>query len=277
MRPENITKLDLGIAKSVLNILIGVSSADKAVAGVILAHLNTKSGQCDPSIGRIARILGIDEATVKRATRDLCGKHGLFKKVSHGGNANRASYEPCWTKFRDLNDDFQRRVRSGEGPNSSSGNSAEMPPQTAQKCALDGGKNALQTILKNSIEELYLSEPPQEEPLQGADAKPGNGLSKRGVAEPLDQHFRSRERAATQGSSHDEAAMDAARYRLNAAIEKLPVETKAVVWDWLDERLMEEAYRAEVKRPNGGGMAFINIGIRTRRLEAIEASYRPVH
>ncbi len=71
--------------------------------------------------------------------------------------------------------------------------------------------------------------------------------------------------------------MDAARYRLNAAIEKLPVETKAAVWDWLDERLMEEAYRAEVKRPNGGGMAFINIGIRTRRLEGIEASYRPVH
>jgi response regulator of citrate/malate metabolism len=44
---------------------------------VIKRHLNQKSGQCTPSYGRIARIIGIDRSTVIRYVKKLKARNLL--------------------------------------------------------------------------------------------------------------------------------------------------------------------------------------------------------
>ncbi len=77
---------DILFAHKALNIVPGPSANARRVAGAIIDHFNRKTGQCDPSVGRLARLLGVNRATVIRATNDLCSEEsGLFENSSHGG------------------------------------------------------------------------------------------------------------------------------------------------------------------------------------------------
>ncbi|KQV32251.1 hypothetical protein ASC97_01245 [Rhizobium sp. Root1203] len=273
MRPE---KVDLSIARNVLNLLIGLSSADKAVAGVILGHLNMTTGQCDPSVGRIARILGVTEKTVKRATADLCGKHQLFTKSSHGGSSGRASYEPCWSKFRDLNADFQRRMRTGEGPDGDTEKGTEMSTRRGQKCPTSGDKNDPQTIIINSSKELNLSPPSQTEPHGLTVSKASDGLLNNEEARPRNPNNEAREKSRSGDSSRAGNAWSAAEWRVDEAIKGLPPDVRQVAWALLDAASLNAAIGEEVKR-RGGGLAFIVASLRTARLQDIEGRHGPVH
>ena len=90
---------DVLFAHKALNIMPGLSEATRRVAAAIIDHFNKRDGRCYPSIERLAKLLGIDRATVIRATDKL---HGLnfIRKVSHGGKSHCASYSPNWDAFR---------------------------------------------------------------------------------------------------------------------------------------------------------------------------------
>lgn len=84
---------DILFAHKALTLMSGLTDATKRVAGAIIDHFNKKTGQCDPGIDRLSTMLGINRATVIRATETL-DELGLIQKASHGGKSHRASYRP---------------------------------------------------------------------------------------------------------------------------------------------------------------------------------------
>lgn len=83
---------DILFAHKALNVMAGLTEATRRVAGAIIDHFNKRTGQCDPSIERLATLLGIDRATVIRAT-DKLHELGFIEKTSHGGKAHRGRIE----------------------------------------------------------------------------------------------------------------------------------------------------------------------------------------
>ncbi|MEW9617174.1 helix-turn-helix domain-containing protein [Shinella sp. S4-D37] len=106
---------DILFAHKALNVMAGLTEATKRVAAAIIDHFNKRTGQCDPSIERLATLLGIDRATVIRATEKL-HELGYVEKMSHGGKAHRASYLPNWDGFRAIVEDWDARMKTGDGP-----------------------------------------------------------------------------------------------------------------------------------------------------------------
>jgi len=272
-------KRDKAIAHKALNIARGLSSADKAVAGALIDHFSNIDGQCDPSIARLATLLGIDEKTVRRATNELCGAHKLFVRASHGGKSSRASYTPQWSEFRAIVSDWDRRMRTGSGPDDDEDNRAEMSGCTGQKCPSTQGKNVLQTYYKNPSKKPISLKPPSEtaeEPIERSSSElPSHGLLNGKDEKSIDRNYLSRERGPT-GASHAEAAWSAAEYRLDNAIAEMDGPAKVAVWAWLDEASLKAAIRAETQR-RGGGMAFIGAAMRMDRLKNVEARHDQVH
>ena len=169
---------DILFACKALNIMPGLSANTRRVAGALIDHFNRKTGQCDPSIGRLARMLDIDPATVKRATAELCSaERGLFEKVSHGGLSHRASYLPNWARFREFVTNWEARMKTGEGP----AKGAKLRCSRAQNCDVKGRKTAPQTNLINQSNKpicTLSTESQYAKPRVLNPAEPMNGLLK---------------------------------------------------------------------------------------------------
>lgn len=93
--------LDTTLALKAITLASGLSGTEKQVAGVIIDSFNRKTGQCDPSLGRIARLLKISRRAVIRAVNSLEATK-FVRKVRHGGKSHRNSYEPNWALFREI-------------------------------------------------------------------------------------------------------------------------------------------------------------------------------
>ena len=141
---------DVLFAHKALNIVPGLSANARRVAGAIIDHFNKVTGQCNPSVERLATLLEIDRATVLRATAELCGEQfALFDKVSHGGKSHCASYSPRWERFQEIVADWDARMKSGAAPS----NVANLRPSQSQNCDVKRRKTATQTLLKNQSNE----------------------------------------------------------------------------------------------------------------------------
>ncbi|RWD32585.1 MAG: hypothetical protein EOS34_20915 [Mesorhizobium sp.] len=113
---------DLYIAFKALALARRLTRNEALVAGALLAHFNVKTSQCDPSIGRLEKMLAIARSKVLKATAALCnaaddGKY-LFDKDSHGGKSHRASYTPKWDRFAKIVADWETSMAkpSPDGP-----------------------------------------------------------------------------------------------------------------------------------------------------------------
>jgi hypothetical protein len=93
--------LPILIAFKVIALAEDLSAVERQVGATLLDSFNRKTGQCDPSLDRVAGLLNVHRRTVIRATAKLEAK-GLFRKTRHGGHSHRNQYEPVWPKFRDL-------------------------------------------------------------------------------------------------------------------------------------------------------------------------------
>jgi hypothetical protein len=80
MLPE---KGNITIAHKTINLAEELSTAEKAVAGAIIDHVNRKDGRCDPGIDRIAMLTGLHRRTVIRAVDRLDRLH-FIEKERHG-------------------------------------------------------------------------------------------------------------------------------------------------------------------------------------------------
>ena len=94
-----IEPLDMLLAYKAIALMPGFSASERRVAGAIIDHFNRKDERCDPSVDRIASLLGVDRRTVLRAV-DALDRAGVILKDRHGGRMMRNSYEPDWERFR---------------------------------------------------------------------------------------------------------------------------------------------------------------------------------
>lgn len=226
-----------------VNLVPGLTGNARRVAGAILAHFNSQTGQCDPSVERLAGMLGIDRATVLRATAELCaGAARLFDKQSHGGKSHRASYAPRWQVFRAVVAEWNGRMKDGTKV-------AKLRRSRSQDCDVDGRKIATQTYRRNLSKEL----PP-------APATP---------AEPPAAPQRRRRQAPNEGQHWlllplpgkpqraGEAAAESAKRRIDQDVRAAGSEIYLRVCEAATPQMMDEAAAEETRVRGAGAGALI--------------------
>lgn len=262
---------DVLFAHKALNVMAGLTEATKRVAGAIIDHFNKRTGQCDPSIDRLATLLGIDRATVIRATEKL---HELefIEKVSHGGKAHRAAYLPNWERFRMIVEDWDARMKTGKASETSRDKRphkvASVRRSRSQGCDVKGRTAATQTLRSNQsnkpIEEERAETSP-EKPQAHSPPKAQHGLWKGN--EPGAQRSMLLPISGGRSPSHADAAKGAAERRWYAQVHALGLKAEADVLEWMTWDRQEATTQAEMQR-KGGGLAFIVAGMRNERVRA---------
>jgi hypothetical protein len=258
---------DVLFAHKALNIVPGLSANARRVAGAIIDHFNKQTGQCDPSIGRLSRLLDIDDMTVTRATASLCsGEQPLFDKVSHGGRGHRASYAPRWDTFRQIVDDWDSRMKS-------SANTAKvrysMRDLLPQECGTDTRRTAEQTLRSNQSNEPVegpASENSGRKPQAIGMTERQKGVWKKG-SEPQRQRHMLLPIAGGNPATHSQAARAAADKRLYAALQGLGDAACGDCLDRMTEQIREAAALAEMKR-RGAGLPFVLDALQLERMRA---------
>lgn len=265
---------DILFAHKALNIMAGLTEATKRVAAAIIDHFNKRTGQCDPSIDRLATLLGIDRATVIRATEKL-HELGYIEKSSHGGKAHRASYLPNWSRFRAIVEDWDARMKTGDGPDKAVTCGAALPAKVAsvrrsrsQGCDVKGRTAATQTLRSNQSKkpiEGERAEKPSEKPQAHSPPKAQHGLWKGN--KPEAQRSMLLPISGGRSPSHADAASAAAERRWYAQVHALGLKAEADVLEWMTWDRQQAATQAEMKR-KGGGIAFIVDGMQAEKIRA---------
>lgn len=266
---------DILFAHKALNVMAGVTEATRRVAGAIIDHFNKRTGQCDPSIGRLATLLGMDEKTVRRATAILDEK-GIITKDSHGGKGHRARYLPNWELFQAIVADWDARMKTGsarrtirsEAPKTEAAKRTISPGSTGRDCPVKPGEIALQTLRSNQSKKPI--EPEQvetlgSEPQTTGLRKPLHGLGRGN--KPTAQRSMLLPINGGKGPSHADAARAGAERRLYAEIHALGMKAEADVLEWMTRDRQEATTQAEMQR-KGGGLAFILAAMRNARMQA---------
>ncbi|PDS79156.1 hypothetical protein [Rhizobium sp. L43] len=261
-------KNDIAIAYKALCIANGLNNTERLVAAAILSHYSKRDGRCDPGIDRLARMLSIDERSVRRATNAICSERcGLFVKKSHGGMSGRASYIPQWDNFREIVTDWDRRMASGSGPEkcwkgdrtNMSGYDDDEPDisvqATGQKCPVEPDRNVRETNIINPFEEpISLSD--AVECVSGADLL---GRKEKAESDRKHQSIETETHAPVEERRTNWHAASAAIWE---SIRRLNGDDAAAVWAFASElgersRGMRQVIRAEI--------AFAGAGLRELR------------
>lgn len=253
---SQLEKNDILFAHKALNIVAGLSANARRVAGAIIDHFNRKTGQCNPSVERLAKLLRVDRATVLRATAELCSEQcGLFTKLSHGGKFHTASYSPCWSAFRAIVNAWEVEMKCDKRTD----NVAELRRLRSQDCDEQGRKTATQTNRRNQsnkpIEavpvETQGSKSPSAQPVQ-----PSQGLRK--GREPQRQRHLMLPIAGGKQASHSQAARAGAERRWYGALQALGGMLSMQIMQGLGERpdVYALATEAELSR-KGSGLPYV--------------------
>lgn len=245
------------VAYKAITIAPKLSGAARRVAGALIDHFNLKTGQCDPSVGRLATMLGLNRATVLRATAELCAEEdGLFAKKSHGGHWHRAHYQPRWRVLRAIVADWDARMVTGGPIEKPVSKVAKMRRSRSQSCDSEGRRIATQ----NHVEPFKKTMLGAQAVAQGARSQtpekvkgPTRALNKRTLPERQQSLLLPIPGGRAALLSHREAAFAAAERRLNEAVrdaEKdrgLSLQSSEAVADaW------PKAVAAEMERPKSG-------------------------
>lgn len=226
-----------------INLAPGLSGNARRVGGAILGHWNRRTGQCDPSIERLAGMLGIDRATVLRATAELCtGDAALFDKKSHGGKANRAAYAPNWDALRAIVVDWNARMLTGAPAEKV----AKVRRTRSQDCDVERRKTATQTYRSN------LSKEPDAVSLQPAATLP-KPQKKAGRQVPGQGWLL----LPLPGTSRKQAAETGAERRVMTAIHDKGSDVYRLVCETATPDMLAEAVDAETRQSGSGAQALL--------------------
>src|SRR5438067_387219 len=201
-------KFDTTIAYKMINLMPELSGTDKSIAAAIIDHFNRKTGQCDPGLERIAWLVGVSRRTAIRSLSHIM-RTGIFRMARHGGHSQRNSYQPVWSRFRELDAAWKARFnaqsRRADGP--------QMSPARRQTCHLPGDEPVTQTFLNNQSNKTRSGE--------SAPARSRKPIGRKG--QPEATHI-SRDNAASAsgGTSrrHIDVAQAAAERRWSAALHE---------------------------------------------------------
>jgi hypothetical protein len=256
----SLRPLDITIAHKAINLTSDLSGTDKRVAGAIIDSFNRKTGQCDPSLGRIAGLLGISRRTVIRAVQRL-EKLRLLRKRRHGGHSHRNSYEPSWVRFRELDAQWSVRFRT------KSGWSTNVSPSECQSCRDAGDADGTQTCLINQSKETRPDAP------CSAKEQPGDRINRKG--QPIKEERSPGPRPARSGSTKDSevslAAYTAAQRRWNSELLQRYSATPdvyAAIIDAITPQLEREATEGEMQK-HGAGIALLLEQLQLRSLSPV--------
>lgn len=254
---------DMFFALRALSIMEGLTRNESRVAGALLAHFNHTTGECDPSVDRLVRLLGIGRATVLAATARLSeGPDRLFDKDSHGGHANRAQYTPRWTSFHQIVQAFDAKFMAPKsrlkvrksGPSTSENLDVEHPktqtqtlsinPLNEPSLATDGASGNVATSRPQGADEKGRASQPKRG--QGHGSGNGNGsgrhIDRRTQCRPLPRHQ----------TSHSQAADAAAEQRWYADLHALGPERVADAIERLTPDTIDAVTAAERRQPGAG-------------------------
>ena len=232
---------DVLFAHKALNIVPGLSEANRRVAGAIIDHFNKKNGQCDPGIKRLCKLLGLNRATVIRSTEKL-HEEGFIKKESHGGKSHRASYRPNWDYFRHIVQRWDERMRDLHGTERHA-----TLPEGAKK-----PKNADNWDPGSPSGTFSVCQRATRHKLQEEASRDYSTASDRPRLEPM---YHSKSPTLTR-SSRREVARQVAQRRWENDVRNLGERSYAVVVEWITLEVQEAATDAEQQR-KGGGLKYI--------------------
>ena len=223
------------LALKAISVAPNLKASDRGVAAALIEHFNRTTGQCDPGLERIAKLLGISARTVIRAVKRL-ETAGLFRKLRHGEHLNRNSYEPVWERLQEIEAAWSTRllIRSHS-------REPKMSPATGQPCHIQGDTAVTQTYrIKNLPKETYKNGLPKEEKGRGTESHSRGG----GLADTT----RSRDAAETAAERRWNDA-------LHAQFGSLPV-TYGEILQAIDPEMQAAATAAEM-RCRGAGLKYI--------------------
>ena len=252
---------DILFAYKAFNIVAGLSANARRVAGAIIDHFNRKTGQCDPSIDRLATLLGVNRATVLRATAELCGDDDgsapFFFRKSHGGKFHRASYAPNWSKFRSIVKAWGAKMEGRESPQTDAPNVAEVRPCTSQNCDVNSRKTATQTNRRNQSKKPTVQvDGSADVPPSAPQADKSQGLW-RGRKQQGQHHFLLPFAGGKQ-PSHSQAAKAGAERRWYGELQQMDARLSVQIVDALGERpdVYAGATEAELRK-RGDGLPYV--------------------
>jgi hypothetical protein len=229
----NIRPLDILFGLKAINLAPGLKNNDRAIGAALLDHYNRKTGQCDPGLERIAKLLGISTRSVIRSMPRIEAA-GLFRKVRHGGNSNRNRYEPDWQRFREIDAAWSARMHA----DSRARRVTKVSSGARQSCHIGGDRPVTQTCPSNLSKETCQKSLPRKEETRPAQ-KPFN--------------------ITCASTSRNDAARTAAERRWTTDLHKqfacLP-RTYGEIIQAIDPTMQEAATVAEM-RARGAGLAHI--------------------
>ena len=156
MSDSEIEPLDTLLAIKTILLAPGFSPSERRAFGALVEHLSRETGQCDPSVPRLAGLLDLSERQVERAVEGLAGK-GVIRFFRHGGRSNRNQHEITWERVAELHRQWQLRF------NASADARATKMSSTRRHSRRDkGDTNVNQTYLKNLQNRTY-SQPGRKE------------------------------------------------------------------------------------------------------------------
>lgn len=242
-------------AHKALLLVPDLGDAARRVAGAILGHYNMKTGQCDPSIDRLAGMLGLNRATVMRATA-LLNDRKLIIRTRHGGSYHRTAYEPNFELFNSMVAEWDSKMKTFGGTPEASEEVqndeaivADVRPLRSQDCDFDSRRSATLTLRINSSNKLFEDIPPRARenhpPTKRADRQQGLGSGQARIREYPKPKVANR-------LSHQQIAEDAACSRLNEDLMKMGTPAYGYALGRMTPEVQSLAVAAEVRRRGAG-------------------------
>jgi hypothetical protein len=240
-------RLDMLFAFKALALAEDLTATEKRVAVTIVDSFNRQTGQCDPSLNRIAYLLGVSRRTAIRAVSAL-EKRRLIIKTRHGGKSHRNAYEPNWPAFREI----ERRWATLKATRHWQVAPSEMTPlRVTADCQSAGDDGGTQTNTNNSSHLTYPVPPAEIRTPTGAGFFDRKWHSEKefraGVSSPR--------RSMPELGASLAAARVSAEKRWNAQLNARLVgnlNLYAGAIDALDSELQQAATDAELNREGAG-------------------------
>ena len=243
---------DTFIALKAIGLADDLTGTEKRVGVALTDHFNRKTGQCDPSLASIARLLGVSRRTVIRAIGVLV-QNGYFRKTRHGGKFHRNSYEPVWSRFR-ANETKWNALRTAASRRHVA---AELSPLQRRGCHLDGATDGTQTYSKNHLNKTLVAVGSEKKTLTSKESVVREGLSREVKSKAV--YWVAEERFHVKPASSAVAARDAAERRWNDRLTKQFVAAPDIfgsLVDAIDADLHNATTDIELKKP-GTGIYFL--------------------
>jgi hypothetical protein len=240
-------KFDTTIAHKMINLMPELTGTDKRIAAAIIEHFNRKTAQCDPGLSRIAWLVGVSRRTAIRSVSRIL-RTGILRMVRHGGRSQRNSYEPIWSRFRELETAWKTRFRA----NSRRAEGPRVSLSTCQTCHLPGDQPVTQTFLTNQSKETRAGGPAYAQ-LGAASVPSSREESSRKNGRQTTEELRTNRLSRSVRSI--DAMRAAAERRWNAALHDRFAATPEVfgqVVDAIDAAMQSAATEAEMQRPGAG-------------------------